>query len=388
MISVLTHFKNRILLAVLTLEFLGCFLVQSVNEVAARYTSLVSFFLLALFVLEKIWTEASENEDSRAAGFAGTLKSLLRTAVSDREFLVMAAGSVIALINLFLIGSNKGAFLTAADVLMAMYVAGDVKLSQREKIYFGALGSAFLLWWYCTVRWYYNFNMVGMIFMITCILTLLLLEGLKDSFNRDMLGFIQIIAYITATLLCMLYHARCVLAGMLIFGILFLCISAILERKVLRFLLALAATVGSIFFTLLYIAMDRLGLNLVILYKDILSGRQDIWGELLRALLKQPLTGIGSSYQIKSFFIFEVHNGMLDILVVHGVLVFAALLFLMLKRLSGLSAVGISGRIAASGVFAILFTSFFENFFINSPYLLVTVVLIGWCSGEKIENKH
>lgn len=371
MVSNLQLCKNKILLAVLTLEFLGCFLVQSVNEVAARFTSLVSFFVLGLLVLAKI-----------------TKKPDLRSVIADREFIVMAAGSVIALVNLFLIGSNKGAFLTAADVLMAMYAADDVRLGRGEKIYFGALGSAFLMWWYCTVRWYYNFNMVGMIFMITCILTLLLLEQLKDSMNRDMLGFIQIIAYITATLLCLLYHARCVLAGMLIMGILFLTIHVLLESKVLKLLLTLAATVGSIFFTLMYIAMDRLGLNIVILYKDILSGRQDIWGELWGALMRQPLTGIGSSYQIKSFFIFEVHNGMLDILVVHGLLVFAALLFLMIRRLGGLAAKGIGGRIAASGLFAILFTSFFENFFINSPYLLVTVVLIGWCSGDDIIEKH
>ena len=83
---------------------------------------------------------------------------------------------------------------------------------------------------------------------------------------------------------------------------------------------------------------------------------------------------------------FEVHNGLFDILVVHGILVFCCVLYLLLKRLSecllGFSVCSRDDmwynyrRICVAAVFAILFTSFFENFFINSPYMLLLMVLM------------
>lgn len=351
------NIANQILVVVLMLQFAGCFLTQTINEVFARYTSLISFFTLCTIII----------------CYVNPIEQLFKR--RNIELWIVVVASVITLVNLFVIGSNKGAFLTACDVMLAFYVAGFLELSNRQKMAIYCLGAVLLIWWYGTVKWFFNFNMVGMVFMITCILTLLLLESVGNRYMINYTRYVGVVLYITASLLCLLYHARCVLAGMIIFGVLYLVYPIVSKYKVLKWLIILLSTVGSLIFTLLYMLLARTGFDLTILYKSILSGRQDIWGELWEAFLRMPITGIGSSYKIQSFFIFEVHNGMLDILIVHGVIVFAAVAYLMIKRLRGF--VDKAPRLAFAGVFAILFTSFFENFFINSPYLLVMMVLIG-----------
>ena len=95
-----------------------------------------------------------------------------------------------------------------------------------------------------------------------------------------------------------------------------------------------------------------------------------------------PLTGIGSSYKINVDWMggmFEVHNGLLDILIVHGAVVFAITIFMLVKRLLSLREKAGSdpvARSATAAVFAILAASFMENFFIVPPFLLCTLVLI------------
>lgn len=356
--------SNYIFAAVLTLEIYGCFIFQEANAITSRYASLISFILLSLLLLPKLKYYITHPAEFK----------------NDPFLLILICGGTAALLNLFLIGSNKGAFLTAATVMMAFYIGYDYKCPLWLRFYTFCILSSLLIWWYCHVHWYFNFNMAGFIFMLTGIAAISLIEILifKNKCYETLRPF-QIIAYITATLLCLLYHARCVLAGMLLFGILYSVMPVILNHKLAKHILISASTFGSLIFSALYILLDKTGISITILYKDILSGRQDIWGELWTAFSKQPFTGIGSSYEIKSFFIFEVHNGMLDLLIVHGIPVFiCAMLLIYRTLLKALSTPKISRlrRIALSAVFAMLFTSFFENFFINSPYLLIMLLFI------------
>ena len=369
-----TKKTNLIFLVILTLQTLGMFLYDEIHSVIAPLTSLMTFGCFGCMLIERLY-RAYKNKDKAAFG------------TGWHELWIVVAGSVVALINLFAIGSNKGAFLTAADLLLMCLLVREFSLSAKQKFYVCALYCALLIWWYCTVRWYFNFNMTGFVFMLTAVFSILLMEVVKKKHaGFEWLSFIQVIQFIVAFLLCLLYHSRCVMAGGLAFGMLYLLIPYIASKRVLREILILGATVGSIIFTMLYILLDKLDLNVTFLYKDILSGRQDIWKELWEAFLQSPITGIGSSYVMKSFFMFEVHNGLFDILVVHGILVFCCVLYLLLKRLSecllGFSVCSRDDmwynyrRICVAAVFAILFTSFFENFFINSPYMLLLMVLM------------
>ena len=143
-------------------------------------------------------------------------------------------------------------------------------------------------------------------------------------------------------------------------------------------------TVGAVLISIVYVILGLLPgfFEVRIFYKDVISGRNEIWLDLWRAFLHKPLTGIGSSYVINVDWmtgVFEVHNGLLDILIVHGIIVFAITCFMLVHRLLLLhkhACGNIVARSAVSAVFAILAGSFMENFFIVPPFLLCMLALI------------
>ena len=139
-----------------------------------------------------------------------------------------------------------------------------------------------------------------------------------------------------------------------------------------------------------YVWLDRVKdvFRIRIFYKDILSGREEVWSELWSAYLQRPLTGIGSAYEMQVDFMrgaFEVHSGMLDLLFVHGIAVFIAactFLFFRLLKLRATVAADTVGKNIFAAMAAILVTSFFENFVIVPPFSLLFLLLFALMNGR------
>ena len=317
----------------------------------------------------------------------------LREAVRDRYFLLAAAGSVIAMINLFLVGSGKGAWLTATDLLLVIYLADRIKLS-GPFIWFNTLYIGFyFFYWTFDVKGYfkgYNTNygglvlITGFVFAITGLVTFY--EKLKKSEKK---GAIFLLCF---TVFCFFwgyniiawYRARCALLGLVVFVLLLLIPQKIWKNRVFYILTVFFSTIGAIAVSLLYVWLGKFSdrIDIRIFYKDVISGRDTIWTDLWSAFIKNPLTGIGSSYKINVDWMggmFEVHNGLLDILIVHGVMVFAITVFMLINRLMKYrekTGENIIAKTAMAGTFAILAASFMENFFIVPPFMGCTLVLI------------
>ena len=361
------HYANLIFISIFILSFLCCFLSQNLYENTTRYASLIAFISLIILLFAYV-------------------NPFVQLKNKDVELIGITIAAIIAMLNLMIIESNKGAFLTAANLLLVIYLSDKVSFSEKEKMVLSGCGAAFLGFWFSDVKWDYNFNMVGLVFMVIGILALLFLEMIREKFELGYLLYIEILLYFTITLYTILYHSRCAMVGLLLFGVFVILGKAIGKSKICFRCFALLATAGSILFTIFYVYLGTLSLNLKFLYKDLLSGREDIWKELWEVFLRSPITGIGSSYKMKSFFIFEVHNGLFDILVVHGILVFLVILLFLLKRLFQYQSRFKNTNqmcISMAGFFAMLFTSFFENYFIVSPYLMVFFVLLTWGNEER-----
>ncbi|MCR4908050.1 MAG: hypothetical protein K5985_04405 [Lachnospiraceae bacterium] len=353
--------KNCIIISALFVWLVfSSFISQEFYAAATRYATLLIFICLALLFVGNV----SVKEEWKRAPL---------------ELSVCVAGIIITGINLVILGSNKGAFFTAADLLLLLYLAPKLTLSDKAgRIMAGAV-SLLMVWWYAFVRWEYNFNMAGLVFLSLMIFGELFLEYVKNDLELYYLKYVQLLLFLTTLLFTLCYHARSALVCTLLFGLVWGILPRLSGKKGYYALIGIS-TFGSLIFTGLYAAMARSGREFTFLYKDIYSGRQDIWAEIWAAFFSKPLTGIGSSWDIKSFFIFEIHNGLLDILAVHGILVFAGVLFLLLKRLSETGRVNFAWypekRIAAAGIYCYLFASFFENGFITAPYEVLFWVLL------------
>jgi hypothetical protein len=141
-----------------------------------------------------------------------------------------------------------------------------------------------------------------------------------------------------------------------------------------------------------YIWLGTTGVNfrMPFFYKNIFSGREAIWLEFWNYFRSKPLTGIGTNVTITSFFEFNVHNAMYNILVIHGLTVFALTVFLMFRRLFALRD-GIASRkvalCALTAVFAVFFESFFDVDLIWTNYT-VNLLLLLLLANSRIDFKE
>ncbi|MCR4656447.1 MAG: O-antigen ligase family protein [Lachnospiraceae bacterium] len=387
-------------------------------------------------------------------------------ALKDPAFYLMAFADVLALINLFAIGSHKGAILTVADFLLILYLANKVVFTKKEMIVSALYTGFFFIYWTIDVKGYfkgYNTNYGGLVLISGFIFLIYAVEyffhggqqgngadnaggkgptvnisaygnpaagePVKGGYVNDepekttepvpqvpakhdrmnsfiklcmgtckyqrLLRLSEVILFYVAFRIIAWYRSRCALVGLVVFLVLLLIPKGIWKNKVIYGILVFSGTAGSILFSAFYVWLGVMKeeLTLRLFYKDIISGREEIWAELWEEYLKKPFTGIGSSYVMKLEWmegLFEVHSGLLDILIVHGLVVFIIVCMFLVFRLFGIREIiaqSYAARSAMAGIFAMLFTAFMENYIIVAPFSLMFLCLFAYINHIGTEAK-
>lgn len=320
-------------------------------------------------------------------------------AIKDPACWMMGVASIIALVNLFIVHSGKGAFLTAFDVLMMLYLANKVVFPDKWLyVCYGFMGF-FFFYWTIDVKGYfkgYNTNYGGLILITGFVFAMIGFEHLRiylKEIGKEKLAnwmyLLYAIMFFVGYKIIAWYRARCAFLGFLVFILILILPGKIWNKKALYAVPVLGVVLGPIAFSGLYIWMSKMSdvFTIRLFYKDAISGRNEVWKELWTAFLQKPITGIGSSYEMHIDWLggmFEVHSGMLDILFVHGIIVFVAVAAFLINRLFRLreaAAISTTGKFIMGGAMAILASSFLENFFIVSPFTVALFVLLA--AGNK-----
>ena len=321
--------------------------------------------------------------------------------VKDPAFLLMAGADILSLINLILVGSHMGAILTIGDLLLILYLANKIELSEKQVIISSCWLGFFFIYWTVDVKGYfkgYNTNYGGLVLISGFFFAIYALEYLRYRLY-EVKGYKKARWLIVLTLyffawgynIIAWYRSRCALLGLIMFAILMLIPMKVWKNRAFYLAVTLFTTVGSVLFSLIYVWLGIMKdtIKLRIFYKDIISGREEVWSILWRAFLEKPVTGIGSSYEIDLDWLggmFEVHNGLLDILIVHGAAVFAVTIVFIVKRFLELHEAATQdhlGKCAMAGVFAMMLPAFLENYIIVPPFSLILLVLIGIVRSRK-----
>lgn len=318
----------------------------------------------------------------------------IREALKDPVFYLVAAAVIVAFINLVIVNSHFGAILTVTDILLILYLSNKIVLDRRIKLALTIYIGFHFFYWTFDVKGYfkgYNTNYGGLILITGFVFAFMACRYLKNYLMEK--GHEKAAKYLIIWDIWMFawgyniiswYRARCALLGYLVFGVLLLIPAKVWKKKWLYGLMCGAMTLGAVLFSWFYIWISSIGANFSInlFYKEAISGREAIWTELWEEFLKHPVTGIGSSYVMKIDWMegmFEVHSGLLDILIVHGIFAFIVVCALLIKRLFALREEAVlnpMGKIIMAGVMAILAASFLENFFIVPPFSLCFMILL------------
>lgn len=389
--------------------------VQIENEISEKRKWIGNIALaVGVFVLITVgwnfysWYEATAPYGtlmaSAALGIAFLCYVNIKDALRDPAFYLMAAVDLLALGHLFLIGSDKGAILIVADFLLILYLANKVVFSDRLLLISAGFVGFFFFYWTVDVKGYfkgYNTNFGGLVLITGFLFTMLLMEYVKDYLKnkkqwkyQKYLWIVEVLLFFLAYKIIAWYRSRCALVGLLVLAILLLIPKKVWRLRPLYYMLCAGATVGSIAFTGLYVWLGvlREQFQIRIFYKDILSGREEIWSELWEAYLRQPLTGIGSSYVVQVEWMdgmLEVHNGLLDLLIIHGLAVFIAVCCFLLFRLFDIRKIAATDSVAKcamAGIMTMLFTSFLENYVIVPPFSLLFLLLFAIINNRRMKS--
>lgn len=339
----------------------------------------------------------------------------IKDALKDKIFWVMVATDAVALFNLFIIGSNKGSILVVIDIMLVLYLADKIVLSRKQALFILAYTAFFFFYWTIDVKGYfkgYNTNYGGLI-LITGFAYLMILmqifnealgykygefigefgraEGFKCWWKRFFWYPLLYLFFIALAFnIISWYRSRTALMGLIALLVIMAIPRGIITDKIIYPVICVVSTAGSVLFTGIYIIVGGLGdgEGIQLFYKSIISGRNDIWGEFWQSYLKQPITGFGSSYVPKLEFmggVLEVHNAMLDILFVHGLVVFIAVCSLLIYKLLLLkdkTKKTSVGKVIFAAIICMLITGFFENYYIIQPFSLMLLVLFGLNSDD------
>lgn len=327
----------------------------------------------------------------------------IKKTVHDPVFYMCVVTGAIAVVNVIRIGSGKGCLLVVFDMLLILYLANKVSFTKIQTYILLGYIAFFFLYWTVDVKGYfkgYNTNYGGLILITGFACLMIITESFKDIFKEKskkiqyvIINVLDVVFIVIGYSIISWYRSRTALIGFIVLLILKYLPIKVVSNKAIYVFVTLAATVGGIIVPFLYISMANFlnSTGIQLFYKDLASGREQLWGEFFGAFANNMLTGIGSNYEVKTEWMegmLEVHNGMLDILVIHGIIVFIPICFMMIKRIVDgrkmvLSSVTYKAVFAA--VVCMLVTSFFENFIIVQPFSLILFCLLSFFNG--FDNK-
>ncbi|MBO5552268.1 MAG: O-antigen ligase family protein [Lachnospiraceae bacterium] len=354
---------NWIPLVIMMIFFGGTWISPMFYHVTERYNSLIIFFCLAvMFFINVDWTE--------------------RLKAKDSVLIATAAALLIATVNLFIIGSNKGCILIIADFLLLLYLSPFVRLSSLQ---YRTLAVFFLLmygvWFVHDMEFSYNTNTGATYTVFSLFAALILLRHFAAK--KEIMGYFIVLALLRTGTLVMWHLARGAFSALFFFScfyLLFLIFDPAGHKRAYAFL-SCFAVFGSLLFVWAYVSLSRTGYNarMPFFYKNVFSGREEIWTEVWNMLKARPLLGIGSGYELSSFFEYNMHNAMYDILIVHGFVVFAIAAYIIISRLIKMRdhiKRGPYAHIAGAAVFAIFFESFIDMDLMWADYTPVLLFLM------------
>ena len=312
----------------------------------------------------------------------------------DAELIILAVLIAIAGANLLIVGSGKGAFFVPANFLLIWYLSDKLYVSGKKLELIAWVYMAFLLFYlfiayprlFTTFENYkYNTNTAATFTIYTLLCAFILLEMLRD--RSPVIGLFMTALLLKGFQLSLWHRAR----GAFIMLIMFMFFRYIIPKKwwsikPMYVLLCVLATLGSLLFVGMYVAVGATGANfkMPFFYKEVFSGRDRIWYELFTKLVNRDkpymlFTGIGTNFELESFFEKNVHNAMYNFVVIHGIIVFLGILYFIFKRLQSLRSSVVNSRIAMCAMcalMAVFFESYFDVDLIWADYALNLIFLL------------
>ena len=310
----------------------------------------------------------------------------------DPGFIALVLITVLTGVNILITGSGFGCFFVMVNFALIWYLSVELPFKNWQFYLIGGLYTLMLIYWFFGVyTWMFadytsfamNTNTAATFTVFSMMCVFVFFDAIYE--NHKIVGLLITIALVKCFQISLYHRSRGAFIMLTVFFVLrFLIPQKAWDKKAFYRLMCVFATLGSLVFVAFYIWLGTRGVNfrMPFFYKNIFSGREAIWLEFWNLFIQKPLTGIGTNVTITSFFEFNVHNAMYNILVIHGIPVFVLMLFLMYerwRRVGGSIKGAFVRRCAVTAILAVCIESFFDvdliwtNYTLNVFFLLLSM---------------
>ncbi|MBR4575181.1 MAG: O-antigen ligase family protein [Lachnospiraceae bacterium] len=372
---------TTILLLILFVFYTLTFFVPKFYGMTEKYVGLFVFAILVLVFLVNV-------------NIMDRLKD------KDKGLIALIALAVVTAANILIVDSGYGCFFVAVNFAMIFYLSSVMSFEKWQLWLFGAVYTGMLIWWFFGVyTWMFadytsfamNTNTAATFTVFSMMCVFVFFEGLAERYKAAQLFIV--IALVKCLQISLYHRSRGAFAMLLAFFVLrFVIPKRLWEKKSFFNTVFIIATFGSLAFAAAYMIVGKSGANfkMPFFYKNVFSGREAIWLEMWEMFRKKPLTGIGTNVTITSFFEFNVHNAMLNILFIHGVIVFALTIYLMYRNLFAATdqiAARNMAVTALAAVFAVCIESYIDVDLIWTDYSMNVMFLLLAANFNKIRER-
>lgn len=312
----------------------------------------------------------------------------------DKELITCLVVGGLVVINMRISKAGIGVVFDIANLILILFLSDKIKLTIAIQ-YMIAIGCmVVMLFWIVGDGSSYNPNTFSMIIFEMAILSILCGFSILEKKNKIWMGYLY--SFITILMfvwpIAKKYAGRTTMVAILIIVVLFF----VMPKKIwsirwcyycLMYGTALASLIVPVIFTRIYFSyVDRelpIPQNLL-----IFTGRGPVWQQFLDAWKKEPWTGIGNDYvsKIPDIFYKNIHNGLLHILIVYGIVVFLITIVLLWKKIMKIKTDEISAakRFGLSVIVAMLAMMTMESYIITPFSNLIFFIVLSMLFQEQV----
>lgn len=210
-----------------------------------------------------------------------------------------------------------GSIIQMINLLLILIIIPNTKFHINLKQILKVIIPIFIILFIIIPKKHLNPNFVGYIFLCCYIIFVILFE-----LNRKENFFLLIIYSLIMLMLIHMYECRTAMLGLILFIIILKLPLKIYKNNRVKKILPYILIFSGFVFAILYILLWKVGFNLNLRFiadKGIFSGRNRIWLELLPLILKNPIFGLGSNYQLASHSEFALHNTVFMVTATFGI---------------------------------------------------------------------
>lgn len=308
---------------------------------------------------------------------------------NKKMLFILPVEIIFLIIGLIINSTGLGSITQMIEFLAILLILPNIEiLPKLLKIIEIILGCCFVL--FCIFnKDHLNPNYVGYLYLCYYLFLIIILD-LKQKKHK----IIYAIASGIIAILIWLTKCRTALLGMIIANILLVLPNKIYGNNIFQKASIPSLTLGNLVVVFSYVQLwkNQFKVDLsAFTSKSLYSGRNRIWNEVFSLILKNPIIGVGSHYQLESHPAYALHNSILMITATFGIpslIIFIVYFANFIKKISQEKMSQISRKKIFTIIITLFIIDFFESYLYWSAFnILFFVMILYIVNKEKIPQE-